>query len=86
MPRTKLPMTDEELIEQDKAIAEVTKEYASHLRRWKKGVDEATGYRLAQEMHKVIAEARQGLAVLEEVKRVRIAKKISKVGGGKSKA
>ena len=56
------------------------------IRKYKKQIDEDTGHALAQELHKVIAQAHEGLAVLEEVKRVRIAQKTSKVGGGKRKA
>ena len=41
----------------------------SRIRKGKKQVDEDTGFKLAQALHQIIAEAHQALAVLEEVKR-----------------
>ena len=68
-----------------KRDVEGVKQGVSWIRKAKKQIDESTGYLLAEQLHKIIAQANEGLAVLEEVKRVRIAQKTSKIGGGRRK-
>jgi len=77
---------DLQLVRDVQGDLKTVKDGVGWVRKAKKQIDEDTGFQLAQTYHQIIAEAHQGLAVLEEVKRVRISQKTSKVGGGRRKA
>ena len=77
---------DPQLVRDVQGDLRTVKTGVAWIKKAKKQIDEDTGYQLAQLYHQIIAEAHQGLGVLEEVKRVRISQKTSKVGGGRRKA
>jgi len=83
---SKTPMTDEQLIEATASLMRQVKQSVAYMRVSKSSIDESTGYRLSEQYHKMQAACSEGLALLEQVKRVRISQKTAKVGGGRRKA